>query len=432
MFLRKYFKKENLTNKNNNCAKIITHQTPCIINIMSSFLEAQDLKNMTKVCKSSSLFSKAFKVRILLEAVVHGDLKKAEFIIIQNPQILLERGTVKDYSGRIHLDRTAFQLALGACDFNMKNKKGEIIVDGMAEMIVKHFNKLPGKSPEEINSIMLSQYKGQFPRGFHMIETQKIDADSKAINRIYKTLADIENEKEVITISSLENKIHTILCKSTSKCAIELEKIIRCMLKATSDEFFENKFQQFTSYLIDHRIIDNNFVNFNLLKELYQFRCHLEPKLHQTSGKHFNFYHLLEEALYLHKDVDLPHKPATWKTPKALFFWQKIIGGIESHLPACDAANLAQGLYYLFNKDLKSLRSQDFHDYGGKFYPLNFDSKRIIGHNCAVSYTGGAKMEFGSTWNNSLYDYLQQKTSGADIIQSFERQLETNDYLMHP
>src|SRR5580692_8653360 len=139
MFLRKYFKKEKLTTKNNNCTKIITHQTPCVINIVASFLEAKDLKSMTKVCKSNSLFNKAFKVRILLEAVVHGDLRKAESIIIQNPQILLERGTVKDYSGRVHSNRTAFQLALGACDFNMKNKKGEIIVDGMAEMIVEHF-----------------------------------------------------------------------------------------------------------------------------------------------------------------------------------------------------------------------------------------------------------------------------------------------------
>src|SRR3982751_4318816 len=163
-FIRNFFKEEKPASEHKPYPKLITHQPSDTISVVASFLEAKDLANISRASHHlCDLFSKSRAVKTLLQAVVYGDLKKTEAIITQYPQLLLERGTVKDYSGRIHSNRTAFQLALGACDYNVKDEKGNIVVDGMIEMIEKHFQNLPGKTLQEINIIMHSQYAGQFP-----------------------------------------------------------------------------------------------------------------------------------------------------------------------------------------------------------------------------------------------------------------------------
>lgn len=381
-FLRYFFKKENPTSQHKPYPKLITHQPSDTAGTVSSFLEAKDLASVSTTCRDSHpLFSKARATKTLLQAVVFGDLKKAEDMIIEQPQLLLERGTVKDYSGRIHSNRTAFQLALGACDYNVKDAKGNIVVDGMIEMIEKHFKNLPEKTPDEINIIMHSQYAGQFPEGDETTEAKKIIDDSAALHRMINVIADLKDEHDCTAVSALEDKIHKIIRKEKSDRADQLRKIIQSILSASSNTVFEKAFRDFTTYVTAHKLIKKDAYNAGLLKALYQFRNHLEPKGPRTTGKHFN-HQLLVDAAELY-DQNYTRFCNDRDNPKNLFCWQKVFGGVQRHVPACDAQSIAYGLWYILNEGKKSPRALNFRYGGGKYFPLGLDPDWELGHNCA-------------------------------------------------
>jgi len=382
-FRRYFFKKEKPTSEHKPYPKLITNQPPDTAGTLASFLEAKDLASVSTTCRDSHpLFSKARATKTLLQAVVFGDLKKAEDMIIKQPQLLLERGTVKDYSGRIHSNRTAFQLALGACDYNVKDAKGNIVVDGMIEMIEKHFKILPEKTPDEINIIMHSQYAGQFPEGYETEEVKRIADDSAALHRMINVIADLKDEHDCTAVSALEEKIHKIIRKEKSERADQLRKIVQSILSAESITLFEEAFQDFTTYVTAHKLIEKDAYNVDLLKALYQFRNYLEPKGSRTTGKHFN-HQLLSIAAELY-DKNYVRFGNDWDSPKNLFCWQKVFGGVERLVPACDAQSIAHGLWYLFEEGEKSPRSAVFRYGGGKYFPLFLDPDWEFGHNCAA------------------------------------------------
>jgi len=99
----------------------------------------------TNTLTKPALAKKAAKK--LLIHVVRGEEAEAKKMLEANPQLLLERGLVTDYSGR-QIEGTAFALALGAEDIEM------------CEMITPYFNRLTDQDGE---TERLKQYQAQFP-----------------------------------------------------------------------------------------------------------------------------------------------------------------------------------------------------------------------------------------------------------------------------
>jgi hypothetical protein len=130
-----------------------------------------------------------------------------------------------------------------------------------------------------------------------------------------------------------------------------------------------------------HHLIKKDAYNVDLLKALYQFRNHFEPKGSQKQGKHFNHQLLAEAAELYDQNYE---RFRDWNSPKNIFCWQKVFGGVQRLVPACDAQSIAYEPWYLFNEEAKLPRSFKFRYGGGKYYPLGVDPSKEIGHNRAV------------------------------------------------
>ncbi|MDA8562123.1 hypothetical protein N9L02_03315, partial [Gammaproteobacteria bacterium] len=101
--------------KETACSKLITAlQVKDTKTSIAYFLTDEDIINSSKACRDSkSLFKEplaSLKTRKLLQAVVYGEYDKVNKILTSNPELLLENGTVTDYSYRTHKNRTALQL----------------------------------------------------------------------------------------------------------------------------------------------------------------------------------------------------------------------------------------------------------------------------------------------------------------------------------
>jgi hypothetical protein len=390
--------------------------------IMGSFLEN---KQVPKVLATSrgvrTLFSKAL-TPILLQACVNGERDKVKAILKQFPELLHEKGTVIDYSGRVHRNRTVYQLALGACDYNVLDKKGNIVVKGMVEMIEKRFKQLTmpqnfvahmmkfiadeetaGKLSKEqakqekenlmenpqvyyVNKVMHDQYQGQFPPGHEAKEAERVQQDRDADNKLMKVL-EATDDAHVTNTSDLEDKIHKIIRTEQSPLADELRRLVSIVMRAPSNEF-DKEFETLKRFLIaqDGFIKKGDVFDFELLKALYQFRHHLEPKEEQTFGKHFN--HQLLADISQSYDDNYVRFGNRWDSPKNKFCWQKRFGWAERGVPACDAQVIAQGPWSILENGEKSRRSLKFTYGGGSYYPLTSDPTWEVGYNCGACAAG--------------------------------------------
>lgn len=99
-------------------------------------------------------------------------------------ELLCTPTTIKDPVGRVHKNRTVYQIALGARDYNIPNTSGVQVVDGLVEILGEYFKKLP-----EGESLRQQQYDGQFPPGFEERKQERILSDSSALNRVIKIVA---------------------------------------------------------------------------------------------------------------------------------------------------------------------------------------------------------------------------------------------------
>ncbi len=402
--------------------------------IMGSFLENKQLpKVLTTSHGVRTLFSKAL-TPILLQACVNGERDKVNAILTQFPELLHEKGTVIDYSGRVHRDRTVYQLALGACDYNVI-VNGKIVVEGMVEMIDEHFKRLTmpqnfvaqrmkfieqeetagnlSKDQAEqerinlrenpkvyyINKVMRDQYEGQFPPGHEAKEAKRVEQDRDAHNKFMKVI-EAAYDVHVTSTSNLENKIHKIIRTEKSELADELRRLVSTVMKASSDEAFNHAFDAFKRFLIaqDGFINKDDVFDFELLKALYQFRNHLEPKEEQTFGKHFN-HQLLADVAQSYNDNYA--RFGSQNGPKNMFCWQKPFGLVERGAPASDAQVIAQGPWSILEGGNKSCRSLKFTDGVGSYYPLAADPNLEIGYNCGAA--GWRRVRVGGAAGWSLW-----------------------------
>ncbi len=405
---------------------------------IGSFLKKPELKKVLSTCHSSqTLFSKTL-IPLLLQACVYGDYDKVNSILKEFPELLLKKCTVMDYSDRTHKDRTVYQLALGACDHDVKDINGNIVVDGMIEMIEKHFKRLTmpenfvaqmmelikqeetagnlskdqaeqerinlSENPQSyyINKVMRDQYEGQFPPGHEAKEAERVQQDKAALDKIMNVIKNIKDDADgnayVTSTSNLEDKIHKIirigitdeekLLTNEEKAAAaarrdELSRLVSTVMKAPSNEF-DKEFDTLKRFLIaqDGFIKKGDVFDFELLKALYQFRNHLEPKEEQTFGKHCN-HQLLADVAQSYDDNYVGFGN-DWNSPKNKFCWQKVFGWVERGAPACDAQVIAQGPWSILEDGEKSRRSLKFTYGGGSYYPLSADPNSEIGYNCAA------------------------------------------------
>ena len=367
-----------------------------------------------------TFFEKRLPVMTLLQHAAYAEYKEVDAMLTKNPLLLLEEDTVTDYSDRTHSKRTVYQLALGAVDRDLFTDKGKKVVDGMVEMIEKHFSRLPDKTADEINQIMQAQYKGQFPEGWEAEEKKRVQKDSAALHAAMNVIKKASDDNCKKT-SALEDNIHIILHekedkegKKESLRAIELKRIVQPIMKARDEKEFEAAFNELKNYVNRKGLIKNDF-NFAVLKAIYQFRNYLEPKGVMTSGTHFNHQLLAEGATqYGEHFVNFGNR---WNSPKNLLCFQKVFGYIERFVPACDAELIAQGLWEIFKAGNPSRRSLAFLLSECQYFPLASDPAWEIGYNCAYmpAWRGdGAEPEcFVSLFSQNLY---QAKTAALQNL----------------
>lgn len=349
--------------------------------------------NSSHLANPSTFFDFQLAARKLLQHAAYGEKDKVDEMLKNNPLLLLEKGTVTDYSGRKHYQRTVYQLLLGAVDRDISiimNGKKIKVVEGMIEMVEAHFKRLPNKTPAEIERLRQQQYDAQFPADQEAKEEKRAQTESLALNAVVNVIAKASDE-DVTATNELEDEIHKIIRTEKSDKANVLKAIIKSTIKAEAKETFETAFKELENYLKQIALVKNPKFNFEILKAIYQFRNILEPEGVVTTGKHFNHKLLVEAAaLYDKNQNNFGHNipNAKWLAPKNKICWQKVLGYIERFAPACDAQIIAQGVTDVVKHGVKSKRLLEAPWSGGIYFPLNHTGQEL-GYNCAVGAMGG-------------------------------------------
>ncbi len=138
-------------------------------------------------------------LRQLLWLVARGKKRQAEALISQYPELLFCSGQTTDYSyyyrdgKRIQGKRkgTALQIALADKDFNLYDNNGNLLGEGMVEMLQRHFKKLFNGEAE-----MARQILEQFPPGWE--EQEEIDhiKHLEALRKVRTAIAAASNDEE--------------------------------------------------------------------------------------------------------------------------------------------------------------------------------------------------------------------------------------------
>jgi hypothetical protein len=245
----------------------------------------------------------------------------------ENPSLVLYKGQVMDYSGRI-IEGTAYQIALGAEDVNrakldkdnkpVLDSKGNIQLlhpdEGMAEMIKGYFIKAFKQDEKAANEEIQKQQEEQFPSGYEAYENSPEVKQEKA--------NDITALREVI--DAIEKATVTFTNTTYGDSEGEVKVDVNC--QAALDKFIE----------------------------------HLRPKGILRHGKHFNV-ELLAEAFKLYDDEKRFNDfGGRWDSPKNVLMWRKVVGYIQRYLPANCAQAFCQGLYYIIDVNEKLTRSLEF------------------------------------------------------------------------
>ena len=98
-------------------------------------------------------------------------------------ELLCTPTTVKDHYGRLFENRTVYQIALGAREYNVTSENGVQVVNGLVEMLGEYFKKLP-----DGESLRQQQYNEQFPEGSEEKEEEKIANYSRELNRMIEVV----------------------------------------------------------------------------------------------------------------------------------------------------------------------------------------------------------------------------------------------------
>ena len=98
---------------------------------------------------------------------------------------------VKDPFGRVHENRTVYQIALGAREYNVTSQNRVQVIDGLIEMLGDYFKKLPADPIRGIpdgETLRKQQYDAQFPEGFEATEKARATNDSRELKRVLEVV----------------------------------------------------------------------------------------------------------------------------------------------------------------------------------------------------------------------------------------------------
>jgi hypothetical protein len=295
--------------------------------------------------------SEEIQKQTLLWYAVRGKKDEVKAILDENPSLVLYKGQVMDYSGRI-IEGTAYQIALGAEDVNravlgkdnkpVLDSKGNIKLlpdEGMAEMIRGYFIKAFNQDEKAANEEIQKQQEEQFPGGYEAYENLPEVKQEKA--------NDIKALREVI--DAIEKA--TVTFTNTTYSASKGEVKVDANCQAALDKFIE----------------------------------HLRPKGILRHGKHFNV-ELLAEAFKSYDDEKRFNDfGGSWDSPKNVLMWRKVIGYIQRYLPANCAQAFCQGLYFIVDDNEKLTRSLKFSlESAVSFFPLDSDPCSRLGFDFAA------------------------------------------------
>ena len=164
--------------------------TDVMEDVLASLLDTPSLSTLSSVSHQSSFFAKPLlqkrKIEKLLQHVAYGQQKAAEAMLKEDPNLLLEKAIVEDYSfGKDEknlrkIEGTAFQIALGAEDFDM------------CEMMLRYFDQLPyGKT------LKLQQISEQFSENNgDKTEEERCFRDFEALDKVVKAIAEAKENDD--------------------------------------------------------------------------------------------------------------------------------------------------------------------------------------------------------------------------------------------
>jgi hypothetical protein len=150
---------------------------------------------------------------------------------------------------------------------------------------------------------------------------------------------------------------------------------------------------------------------------LQEFHRYLKPKGVIKTGKHFN--EKMQEKAYELYDAKYKDFGNDWDSPKNLFAWRRVCGGIQRYHPACLAQAESQGLYYIIDKKENLSRSLKLrNDPGFVYYPLDLHPVYLLGRDYAI----GARLACGAVFLararglSFFQNFVEQKTRSLERL----------------
>ena len=279
------------------------------------------------------------RLKPLLEAIVSGNLDKVTAIIEKEPSLLEERLEAKDY----------VTAPSGQRSNNATAYRTALAVEDtqMAAMIRAKLIEIAGKDAAD------TQYHEQFPDGWEAAEEKR----SAPLFTQLNTLTDVIKDAKQGDITSSGDPEYKLTVREGSSVATALA----------------------------------------------QFRSLLDEKLNDivTTGRHFN-PKLLLQALKIYDDR-YKDFGCHWSDPRAMIFWQQVIGTVQRGLPVNYVQAFCDGLYTTEEKlrdnnpQGRSLKFQLFDTGQGAwvssdFYPLSVSR---LGFDYAIYGLGQIGVQLG-------------------------------------
>lgn len=247
-----------------------------VVNLILTYDNFDSINGLSSVPLISTLFNsvkiqKYVRFKKLLKAITKGNFEKVQAMIWDDPSLLLEKLDINDY---------VITPSGQKCNHITAYRTALACEDtSMANRIKYVLYQLTGN-----DRLANTQYREQLPEGWEAIET-------KRWNPIYTVL------------ESLKNAIRD----------------------AKPDDITSSGDPE---YMLT--IKENSFVT----TELTSFRKHLNARLEEeiTTGRHFN-PDLLLQAYQMYNDLYQKDFRSDSSDPRALLFWQQVIGTIQRALP---------------------------------------------------------------------------------------------------
>ncbi len=269
----------------------VTEEPIAPIDLINSMLEYDDFDSVIghgAVPLVSTLFNsiktqKDARLKELLTAIVNGEPDIVEAMLERDPSLLLEK-----------LDEDDYVTALsGQKSNNAAAYRTALAVEDsqMAAMIKNKLFELTGN-----NDAANAQYREQFPDGWAADEAKRWAPVFTTLD----TLTTVIRDAKPGDISSSGNPEYKLTVREGSDVAVVLA----------------------------------------------QFRAQLDALLDEvvTTGRHFN-PNLLWKAFQIYHDHFRDYFGGDWKDPRAMLFWQQIIGTIQRRLPVNYVQAFCDGLY---------------------------------------------------------------------------------------